>query len=476
MMFRILRRGITRFLRATEVSTRFFGGMPWKTKKFNRLIEPEIAAAAKTIATAEVIVGIPFYLESENIGRLTRTICRDLEACGERAAVVIVSEHRTKHLLCQARLAPSTPLVTVLTLVKPFGFAQKPGLGRRSWSHWAILRLADRLSTDVVFIDADVRNPEGWVGEYLDAIRRRGATIAVANYVRDFSSDDALVHVWDRLIFGALFKTWIAFRHGGDYAISRTLISELLRNPSIMRERAYTMDSAVMRLAARKGARIEAVWLGEKIHAPITSQDLFNRLPVLVESVFDDVADHLSVLLKLHGHSFAPRAPRVSKMSRPMHELIGDDFRLALSTDQALRFREVQSHIRRLFGTIAFKRLAAASSSPAESAELLPADWATLTIGLLEQYLMTRDQARKSALIKAYVPILQLGALAFLNRTYSMRYNEAARLLGEQYLPVFEQAWGILARRISSPPHSLLRKWPLRLRRVIGVGGWFLQP
>src|SRR5450755_276415 len=123
-----------------------------------------------------------------------------------------------------------------------------------------------------------------------------------------------------------------------------------------------------------------------------------------------------------------------------MRELMRDDFRLALWRDQALRFQEVQGDIRRLFGMIAFKSLSTASASPAELVDLLPARWAKLTIRLLKRYVMTGDKGRKSVLIKAYVPILQLGILAFLNRTYSMRHNEAARLLGEQYLPVFEQA------------------------------------
>ena len=83
------------------------------------------------------------------------------------------------------------------------------------------------------------------------------------------------MHVWDSLIFGALFKTWIAFRHGGDYAISRTFVSEVLRSTGILRERAYTMDSAVMRLAVQRSARIEEVWLGEKIHTPISPETLF---------------------------------------------------------------------------------------------------------------------------------------------------------------------------------------------------------
>ncbi|MBV9267967.1 MAG: hypothetical protein JO061_17495, partial [Acidobacteriaceae bacterium] len=326
-----------------------------------------------------------------------------------------------------------------------------------------------RLSADVIFIDADVRNADCWVHEYLGAIRERRATIAVANYVRDFGSDDGLVHVWDSLIFGALFKTWIAFRHGGDYAVSRTLTPELLRNPRLMRERAYTMDSAVMRLAAQQGARIEHVWLGEKIHAPITPDDLFNRLPVLVESVFDDVATHLQLLVKLHRRRFEPEPSRVSGITRPMRDLIGDHFRTALARDQATRFQRMEEEIRRQLGSIAFKRLAAASASAPELADVSPKDWAKATLRFLKRYLGARDQIRKSALAKAYVPVLQLGILGFLNRTYSMSYREAVRVLEEQYLPAFEQAWSVLAHRMSVPQFSFLRKCPIRFRRTFTV-------
>src|ERR1700751_3386761 len=322
-MVRLLGRAIAKFLRNAEALTLVFGGTPWKIGKFNRLMEGELAAAAKSIVRAEVIVCIPFYRETENIGRLTGIICQDLESRGEPAAIVIVSERRTRHLLPPSLLSPRGASVSVVTLAKPLGFGQKPGLARRSWSHWAILRLADRLKADVVFIDADVVNPAGWVHRYLDTIRDRGAAIAVANYVREFGTDDALVHVWDSLIFGALFKSWIAFRHGGDYAISRTFVPEALGSPGILRERAYTMDSAVMRLAVQRGARIEPVWLGEKIHTPITPETLFNRLPVLVESVFDDVAGYLSILMRLHVHRFIPRQNRTSQIAKPMRDLIG---------------------------------------------------------------------------------------------------------------------------------------------------------
>jgi hypothetical protein len=368
-------------------------------------------------------------------------------------------------------------LVSVVTLVKPFGFGQNPGLTRRSWSHWAILRLADRLAADVVFIDADVVNPRGWVHQYLEAIRDRGAVIAVANYVREFGTDDALVHVWDSLIFGALFKTWIAFRHGGDYAISRTLIPQVLGSPGILRERAYTMDSAVMMLAVQRGARIEPVWLGEKIHAPITPETLFNRLPVLVESVFDDVADHFPLFVRQHPHRFTPHHERISQIAKPMRDLIGDDFRRALSADQAFRFRGAQADLERLLGRAAFDRLADADASPTGHANLSARDWAKVTARFLKRYVSTRDRVKKAALAKAYVPILQLGILGFLNRTYPLRYDEASRILDEEYLTVFEETWRVLAHRISSPHFSFLRKWPMRVRRrLIGVFRWLIQP
>ena len=178
-MFRLFRRGTAKFLRSTETLNLIFGGVPWKIGKFNRLMEDQIAAAADSMARAETIVGIPFHRETENIDRLTRIICQDLEARREPAAVVIVSERRTRHLL--AITPPASVFVSVVTLVKPFGFGQKPGLTRRSWSHWAILRLANRLTADVVFIDPDVVNPNGWVHQYLGAIRDCGAAIAVAN-------------------------------------------------------------------------------------------------------------------------------------------------------------------------------------------------------------------------------------------------------------------------------------------------------
>jgi hypothetical protein len=227
-MFRTLRRFTVAWLRAAENVALFVGRRPWKIDKFSRLIQPDVQAAVRAIGSARVVVGIPFHKEAGNIGTLVATTQRDLEARMQDAAILIVGERRTRAILLDAPLPPSTDRVKVVTFFKPFGFAQRPGLTRRSWSHWAILQVANRLRADVVFIDADVRNSEGWVNRYLDAIQRRGDGVAVANYVRRFDEDDAIVHIWDRLIFGAVFREWIAFLHGGDYAISHKLLHGIL--------------------------------------------------------------------------------------------------------------------------------------------------------------------------------------------------------------------------------------------------------
>jgi hypothetical protein len=471
-MFRSVRRGTTKFLRTAEGLARLFGRMPWKLEKFSRLIEPEIVAAQRAIGHAEVIVGIPFHRETDTIAQLVETVRRDLETLSLPAAIVIVTERRTRSLLPNSFAAASENQVTVAAFGKPFGFGQKPGLTRRSWSHWAILQLAGRLNADVVFIDADVRNAAGWILRYLDAIRHRSAIIAVADYVRKFATDDALVHIWDSLIFGAVFKNWIGFRHGGDYAIARSFIPELLKHPGILRERAYTMDSAVMRLAAEKGARIEHVWLGEKIHSPITPASLFNRLPILVESVFDDVAAHLPLLVKLHRRGAVVQQPRqpAARVSTPMRDLIGDEFRFALAQDQSIRFRNVEPGIRRMLGRLVFSRFANASTSPPEFVAISAQEWAKATIRFLRRYLRLRDQSHKSALARAYVPILQLGILSFLNRTYSLTYTEASQLIEEEYLPVFQAAWSVLARRrMQFPQFPLLRGWPIGIRSKVNI-------
>src|SRR5262249_54151598 len=152
------------------------------------------------------IIGIPFHKEDGNIAALVAKTQCDLESRGQTAAIVIVGERKTRSILLASALPPSSDRVKVVAFFKPFGFGQKPGLARRSWSHWAILHVANAIEADVVFIDADVRNSEGWISRYLDAIQLRRADVAVADYVRRFDEDDAIVHIWDRLIFGAVFR------------------------------------------------------------------------------------------------------------------------------------------------------------------------------------------------------------------------------------------------------------------------------
>jgi hypothetical protein len=415
-----------------------------------------------SIRTASVMVGIPFHNETGNIAALVEKTQCDLESRTQNAAIVIVGERKTRSVLLQAKLPPSSARVKVVTFFKPFGFAQRPGLTRRSWSHWAILQVASRLSADVVFIDADVRNSQGWVNQYLDAIQHRGAGLAVANYVRRFDEDDAIVHIWDRLIFGAVFRKWIAFRHGGDYAISHKLLPGILDDVSIMRERAYTMDSAVMAHVVRRG-HIESIWLGAKEHEPITRLNLFNRLQSLVHSVFDDVDTHLSVVLRWPRTAASVQPPEILATPSHMRDLIGSDFRQELHTDMATRFRAAAHDIRQTLGMTAFERFAAlANQTSAEQVSLSPRHWANATVRFLARYVRSRDREKKSRLARACVPILEAGILGFINLTYDLVYAEAFRCLDAEYLPAFQQTWDSLSRRLTLYRLTLLRRWPDR--------------
>jgi len=456
-VFRTLRRITVTSLRAAEAAAVCLGYRPWKIDRFNRLIHSDVLLAVRSIGSARTVVGIPFHKEAGNIAALVENTQHDLESRLEDAAIVIVGERKTRSALLEAPLPASSARVKVVTFFKPFGFGQRPGLTRRSWSHWAILQVASGLAADVVFIDADVRNSQGWVNRYLDAIQHRGADLAVANYVRRFDDDDAIVHIWDRLIFGAVFREWIAFRHGGDYAISHKLLPGILNDVSILRERAYTMDSAVMAHAARQGGRIESVWLGVKEHEPITPTNLFNRLQTLIHSVFDDVDTHLPAVLQRTRKAMPLQLSLIAGTSSRMRDLIGSEFRHELQADMARRFRAATGDIRQALGGAAFERFAAlANQTSAEQVSLSPLHWANATIRFLTRYVRSRDREKKYRLARACVPILEAGILGFLNLTYDLVYSEAFRRLDAEYLPAFQQTWDSLSRRL----------WPYRLALV----------
>lgn len=448
-MLHTLRRFTIASLRAAEAAARSLGNRPWKIANFNRRIRADVLEAVRTIGSARALVGIPFYKEADNIAGLVERTLRDLESRSQEAAIVIVGEHKTRSLLFKTPLPPCSDLVKIVTFAKPFGFGQHPGLGRRSWSHWAVLQVARRLGADVVFIDADVRNSTGWVNRYLDAIQQGGADLAVANYIRRFDEDDAIVHIWDRLIFGAVFRKWIAFRHGGDYAISHKLVPGILNDPSVMRERAYTLDSAVMaRVVAQRG-RIESVWLSAKEHEPITRSNLFSRLQILVLSVFDDVENHLPAVLGWR-HDRGPAEPLdIPNTSSRMRDLIGVEFRQELLGDMAARFEEAARDIRPALGNKMFERFAADASRTRAEQVLLPPDiWANATLRFLARYVRSRDPEWKIRLARASVPVLEAGILGFLNVTYEVSYSEAFRRLDAEYLPAFRHAWDSLSRRL----------------------------
>lgn len=468
-MLRTLRRRTVATLRAAEAVALAIGHRPWKIAKFNRLIRADILEAVRNIGSARAVVGIPFYREFENIGPLVEKTLHDLESRRENAAIVIVGERKTRAMLMEVSLPPSTDRVRIVRFTKPFGFAQRPGLTRRSWSHWAILQVANRLHADIVFIDADVRNSQGWVNQYLDALQLHGAGLAVGDYIRRFDEDDAIVHIWDRLIFGAVFRKWIAFRHGGDYAISHRLLSGILDDVRIMRERAYTMDSAVIAHAVRRGAQIESVWLCAKEHEPITRENLFNRLQSLVHSTFDDVDSHLPLVLTLSRKIVSVQRTEMPPIPpASMRDLIGPDFRHDLHRDMAARFAASAGDISMTLGKTAFTRLSAiANQEMAEHVTLAPLHFSKAAIRLLAKYVRTRDRSTKARLAKACVPVLEAGILAFVNVTYDLSYEAAFRRLDAEYLPAFQKTWESLSRRLILYRLALLRRWPVRMVNML---------
>jgi hypothetical protein len=171
--------------------------------------------------------------------------------------------------------------------------------------------------------------------------------------------------------------------------------------------------------------------------------------------------------MRLHARRFAPRQDQISRIAKPMRDLIGADFRRALSADQTARFLATRADLKRVIGRTTFDRLGRAAALPSEQRDLSPLDWAKATARFLKRYLTTRQRVKKAALVKAYVPILELGILGFLNRTYSLGHNDASRILDEEYLPVFEQAWSVLAHRIWLSSFWFLRKWPVRVRMMV---------
>jgi hypothetical protein len=466
-IFRALWRATVIVKRTTEAIAISFGGTPGKVDRFNRLIAPEVALAADAISVAEVLVGIPFHREVVNLPAVVRKAQVDLEYRGERAAILIVGEYKTRGLLFSIPLPASTDSVKIVRITKPPHFGQKPGLSRRSWTHWAIFQVAKRLRSDIVFIDADVRNTQGWVDLYLRAIRENRADIAVANYIRSFGSDDALVHIWDRLIFGALFGRWIEFRQGGDYAISRHIVPEILKNPLMMREGVYTLDSAVMAYVAAHSGLIEFVWLGRKEHEPIEPQKLFKRLTALVQSVFDDIESHLSAILAIKNRKRLSLTASLARPENPaMQELIGNQFRHDLYADLLHRFQASSDLIQLVLGRSLFRHFVEITKgSGAFSVSLTPQKWARASFRFLSQYLWTtKDGGQRTALAKAYVPVLEAGALAFLNLTAEMRYQDAMRLLEDTYLPAFQGLWLRLARRTIFRQASRWPRWSTLLR------------
>ncbi len=132
---------------------------------------------------------------------------------------------------------------------------------------------------------------------------------------------------------------------------------------------------------------------------PITHINLFNRLPQLVHSVFDDVAVHLPVLLALSRQPEISETLAFAPVTSPMRDLIGHDFRQSLHKDMAARFEATAFDIRKTLGKVASERYALrAGSDSAEAVDVPPGEWAKSTLRFLARYVRSRDSRRKALL------------------------------------------------------------------------------
>jgi hypothetical protein len=222
----------------------------------------------------------------------------------------------------------------------------------------------------------------------------------------------------------------------------------------------------VIARAVSAGGRLESVWLGAKEHEPISTNNLFRRLPDLVRSVFEDIAAHLPRLLRVPQFEASPESNFADDPGIAMKDLIGPDFREDLWRDMTARFQQVAAHIRRTTGASTFNQIAARMTDgfPHE-VSLAPRLWAKLTLRFLMRYIRNPHPATRDKLVNAYVPLLELGVLGFLNETYAMSYAQALAHLQQDYLPQFQQIWNGLARRLPIYRWAAVRRWPVSLFR-----------
>jgi len=268
-------------------------------KSFNSFIQENLNQAA-IAASADIVVGIPFYNEVDTIEEVIRTAEEGLRKyfSGEKCIIVAVGSPAGKEVLKLINGLPKSSKIDRIAFL-----LNNQRLDGKGWHIWAIMEVARALGADLAILEADQRSQtddEGtkglvpdWINLLLKPIRQDKLDLLISRFNRHWFESPISAHVVYPLLT-ALYNSPIYDLVGAQWGISHRLLRVYLQSHYTARSTEameYGIDIWLATMAITNGARIGEANLGTKITIPsMAKTDLVLRqiATVLFEQIVAD--------------------------------------------------------------------------------------------------------------------------------------------------------------------------------------------
>jgi len=229
---------------------------------------------AGDIKKADIVIGIPFYNETDTIGNVFKTAKKGLETFypEKKSVIVCVGGQVGEKALEVINNIPSKEIG-----MQPISFLLKAKIGGRGWAIRAIMEIANLLQADLALFSSDLLSfkeknrtkglSHEWVRLLIDPIMKEGFDFVLARYNRHYF-DARIAHLFVTPLISAIYGKRIAEPIAGEFGISHRLLPRYLKDPTVWLSEAgyYGIDSFLTTSALVNNAKMCEVNLGIRAH------------------------------------------------------------------------------------------------------------------------------------------------------------------------------------------------------------------
>ncbi|HOO72149.1 MAG TPA: glycosyltransferase [Spirochaetota bacterium] len=400
---------------------------------------------------AEIIVGLPSYMEADSIGFVTQQVDRGLQKYFSNYSTLIVnvdnnSEDNTKDVFLSVPTVTKKKYITTpkgtrgkgnnfLNLFK-FGMTQLPALKA------------------IVVVDADLKSitPE-WI-KYLAEPIVNGYDYALPRYSRHQFDGTITNHICYPLLYGLMSEN-IRQPIGGEFAFSPALMKYWLNQKWLPSTKLYGIDIFMSLNAVIGGFKICEVGLGAKVHKA-SAPKLGPMFTQVVTTFFDMILSKKAEWIGLSPEMVKPKPLFGLKRLAPPQELFVD--LRALKDQLRVEFLSREKLLKKYLSEYLFINFSRMVEH--DHFEMNTLFW-TQTVYQLLYTFDTGSQQVKKDIVEALKPLYFARSVTFDYETWKYRIDYAEEAILEQALAFTSQKpyfYGLYLKAAQKQDRALKKK------------------